>query len=38
MKLLGGTIETIDTEEIKILHEFYVKKYGQWGKKILLRD
>lgn len=38
MKLLGSPIDTINSEEIKILHDFYIKKYGQWGKKILLRD
>jgi len=38
MKLLGGSIDAINAEEIKILHDFYIKKYGQWGKKILVRD
>ena len=38
LKLLGGPIDMINTEEIEILHDFYIKKYGQEGKKILVRD
>ena len=38
MKLLGGAINIINSEEIKVLRDLYIGKYGQRGKKILLRD
>lgn len=38
LKLLGEPIQGISREEVEALREFYVHKYGQEGKKILLRD
>ncbi len=37
LKLLGKQFEKLSREEVRVLHEFYLHKYAQTGRKILSR-